>query len=118
MPSTEELETKEQYAAVLSRYDTLLFDCDGVIWEGDELIPGARQVLQWLRAQGKRCFFVTNNATKSREANKAKFDKMGIECAVVSLVLLPLPRLSPSLCCCRLIGFEIGSVLFGDCDQS
>lgn len=84
MARTEELETKEQYAAVLSKYDTILFDCDGVIWEGDELIPGARQVLRWLRSQGKRCFFVTNNATKSRAANKAKFDKMGIECAVVS----------------------------------
>lgn len=28
-------------------------------------------------------FFVTNNATKSRAENKKKFDKMGIQCAVV-----------------------------------
>lgn len=51
------------------------------------MIGKAGETLQLLRKLGKRIFFVTNNATKSRESNKGKFDKMGIECAVVRLDL-------------------------------
>lgn len=58
--------------------------CDGVIWEGDNVIGKAKEALQYLREEGKRIFFVTNNATKSRMANKEKFDKLGIECKEVS----------------------------------
>jgi len=63
--------------------------CDGVIWEGDHVIGKAGDTLQYLRQQGKRIFFVTNNATKSRASNKGKFDKMGIDCQVVRLPPCP-----------------------------
>lgn len=53
--------------------------CDGVIWEGDHVIEGVHTTLKHLRQLGKRIFFVTNNATKSREQNLAKFRKLGIE---------------------------------------
>jgi len=76
------LTTPEEYQALVDKYDTWLFDCDGVIWEGDHVIGKAGDTLQYLRQQGKRIFFVTNNATKSRASNKGKFDKMGIDCQV------------------------------------
>ncbi|BGO93953.1 hypothetical protein NBRC10512_007000 [Rhodotorula toruloides] len=76
------LSSVEDYKELVDRYDTWLFDCDGVIWEGDHVIGKAGDTLQYLRKQGKRIFFVTNNATKSRASNKGKFDKMGIECKV------------------------------------
>ncbi|SCV74069.1 BQ2448_6501 [Microbotryum intermedium] len=76
------LTTQEDLEEIVDKYDTILFDCDGVIWEGDHLIPHVKEVLAGLRKKGKRFFFVTNNATKSRESNKAKFDKLGIECHV------------------------------------
>lgn len=79
-----ELSTAADYQALLDKTDNVLFDCDGVIWEGDHLIEGVDTVLKHLRSLGKRIWFVTNNATKSRASNKAKFDKMGIECHVVS----------------------------------
>lgn len=34
--------------------------------------------------QGKKIFFVTNNATKSRKNYKKKFDQLGVEAQVVS----------------------------------
>ncbi|KAK4046186.1 hypothetical protein OIV83_006261 [Microbotryomycetes sp. JL201] len=77
-----ELSSVDDYRQLLDQYDNFLFDLDGVVWEGDHVIPGAPEALQYLRSAGKRLFFVTNNATKSRESNKAKFDKMGIECQV------------------------------------
>ncbi|KAH8827119.1 2-phosphoglycolate phosphatase [Flagelloscypha sp. PMI_526] len=66
----------------LQEHDTWMFDCDGVLWQGDHLVPGAKEVLQLLRAQKKQVLFVTNNATKSRRAYKKKFDDLGIEAHV------------------------------------
>merc|ERR1712216_871769 len=43
--------------------DTVLLDCDGVIWHGDALVPGAKKAVDYLRETlQKRVFFVTNNA--------------------------------------------------------
>jgi len=63
----------------LDGIDIFIFDCDGVIWRGDSLIDGIPSVLDKLRAAGKRCFFVTNNSTKSRKGYKAKFDSLGLD---------------------------------------
>jgi 4-nitrophenyl phosphatase len=81
------------YKNLLDDYDTWLFDCDGVLWHDDQVIDGVIEVLGILRRQGehllnsrphfvlkkagKKIIFVTNNATKSRKAYKAKFDKLG-----------------------------------------
>jgi 4-nitrophenyl phosphatase len=72
-----------EYAELLDKYDTWLFDCDGVLWHGDALVPGATDVLALLRARGKHVLFVTNNATKSRKSYKKKFDVLGVQASVV-----------------------------------
>lgn len=41
--------TVEGYKALLDKYDTWLFDCDGVLWEGTRIIPGIIEVLSYLR---------------------------------------------------------------------
>ena len=43
------LSVKQDYESLLDKYDTWLFDCDGVLWSGDTLIEGATEVLQLLR---------------------------------------------------------------------
>ncbi|EGG10109.1 uncharacterized protein MELLADRAFT_47200 [Melampsora larici-populina 98AG31] len=73
------IESDSDRKAFIDRFENYLFDCDGVIWHGDQLIPGVKDVLAYLRGRGKRLFFVTNNATKSRESFKSKFDRLGIE---------------------------------------
>ncbi|KAF7712288.1 Uncharacterized protein PECH_003736 [Penicillium ucsense] len=78
MASTRKLSTPQDYANLLSRYDTWLFDCDGVIWSGDEVIDGASKAVEFLRNHGKRVIFVTNNAARSRPMLKKKFDRLGI----------------------------------------
>lgn len=47
------LSTKADYQTLLDKYDTWLFDCDGVLWEGTRLIPGAKEVLAYLRKIGE-----------------------------------------------------------------
>ncbi|PPQ68800.1 hypothetical protein CVT26_001715 [Gymnopilus dilepis] len=73
------LSTREDYKKLLDRYDTWLFDCDGVLWRGDHLIDGVPEVLGILRRLNKKMVFVTNNATKSRKSYKQKFDQLGID---------------------------------------
>eukprot|EP00596_Hydrurales_sp_CCMP1899_P004249 CAMPEP_0119041348 /NCGR_PEP_ID=MMETSP1177-20130426/11574_1 /TAXON_ID=2985 /ORGANISM="Ochromonas sp, Strain CCMP1899" /LENGTH=239 /DNA_ID=CAMNT_0007007325 /DNA_START=111 /DNA_END=827 /DNA_ORIENTATION=- len=64
---------------LLAKTDVFIFDCDGVIWKGDALIPGVPNVLDQLRALGKKIFFVTNNSTKSRKGYLKKFNSLGLE---------------------------------------
>ncbi|KAG8900030.1 hypothetical protein FRC01_010283 [Tulasnella sp. 417] len=59
-----------------------MFDCDGVLWHDESLVPGAVQVLEHLRALKKKIIFVTNNATKSRKNYKKKFDRLGVQAEV------------------------------------
>lgn len=78
------LHTKEQYQKLWDSVDTLLLDCDGVIYHGPIVVPGVKTVLQLARKQGKQIIFVTNNGTKSRRMYKKTFDKLGIEAHEVS----------------------------------
>eukprot|EP00199_Chlamydomonas_sp_CCMP681_P001593 CAMPEP_0119115922 /NCGR_PEP_ID=MMETSP1180-20130426/52009_1 /TAXON_ID=3052 ORGANISM="Chlamydomonas cf sp, Strain CCMP681" /NCGR_SAMPLE_ID=MMETSP1180 /ASSEMBLY_ACC=CAM_ASM_000741 /LENGTH=356 /DNA_ID=CAMNT_0007105029 /DNA_START=158 /DNA_END=1228 /DNA_ORIENTATION=+ len=64
---------------VLANLDCILFDCDGVLWKGGDVIPGAGAALQALRAEGKRILFISNNTEKSRAEYVSKFKSMGLE---------------------------------------
>jgi 4-nitrophenyl phosphatase len=74
-----ELLLEKEQKEFLTRFDTFLFDCDGVLWQGSHAIEGVPQVLRYLRAQGKRILFVTNNSTKERKSGISKFSKLGME---------------------------------------
>ncbi|XP_041061813.1 glycerol-3-phosphate phosphatase [Carcharodon carcharias] len=64
---------------ILASVDTLLFDCDGVLWRGESPIPGAVQLINRLQEQGKRVFFLTNNSTKSRQMYGEKLRALGFQ---------------------------------------
>ncbi len=64
---------------LLDSVDSVLFDCDGVIWRGDQAVPGAPEVINSLKKNGKRVFFVTNNSTKTRQMYAEKLDKLGFD---------------------------------------
>ena len=46
-----------------SLFDGYVFDLDGTIYLGDELLPGAGRLLAGLRELGRRVVFVSNNPT-------------------------------------------------------
>lgn len=73
------LATRAQAEALISRYTTFLFDCDGVLWQGTHLLPQSKETLEYLRGLGKRLIFVTNNSTKSRQAYSKKFRDLGLD---------------------------------------
>lgn len=43
------LSAVKDYEDLLDKYDTWMFDCDGVLWQGDHVIEGVTQVLDILR---------------------------------------------------------------------
>jgi 4-nitrophenyl phosphatase len=47
------ISTPTEYESLVNKYDTGMFDCDGVLWHGDRLIDGAVQVLDTLRKRGR-----------------------------------------------------------------
>ena len=46
-------------------YSTYLIDLDGVIYRGNELLPGAKEFIAWLETHGKKYLFLTNNSFAS-----------------------------------------------------
>ena len=65
-------------AALADGYDAFLFDLDGVLYRGTEVVPGAPEAVSRLREAGKRVAFVTNNATRTPEAVAARLTGFGI----------------------------------------
>ena len=59
-------------------FDGYIFDLDGTIYLGDELLPGARELLAALAALGRKRLFLSNNPTKSPEEYVAKLARLGI----------------------------------------
>ncbi len=62
-------------------YDAFLFDLDGVLYRGTEVVPGAPETVARLRAAGKRVAFVTNNSGRTPEAVAAHLTGLGIPAA-------------------------------------
>ncbi|XP_067656226.1 glycerol-3-phosphate phosphatase-like [Haliotis asinina] len=57
--------------------DNFLFDCDGVLWDGNGAIPGSLETINLLRKLGKRVFYATNNSSSTREQYAQKCQKFG-----------------------------------------
>lgn len=55
-----------------------LFDMDGTLYLGDRLFDFTRELLDTLKATGRRYLFMTNNSSKSVEDYIKKLKKLGI----------------------------------------
>jgi HAD superfamily hydrolase (TIGR01450 family) len=56
-----------------------VFDLDGTIYLGDELLPGAGRLLARLRELGRRVVFVSNNPTRDPGQYADKLRRLGVE---------------------------------------
>ncbi|BFG05083.1 glycerol-3-phosphate phosphatase [Drosophila madeirensis] len=54
---------RQQVLEWLGSIDTVLFGSDGVLWKFDDAIEGSVEAFNAMRAKGKRCFIVTNDAS-------------------------------------------------------
>ncbi|MDH5472126.1 MAG: TIGR01458 family HAD-type hydrolase [Gammaproteobacteria bacterium] len=69
---------------------SVLFDLDGVFYQGNQLIPGAVETLSWIKTHNIPYLFVTNTTSRSRKALQEKFSALGLEIDEFHLLTPPL----------------------------
>jgi phosphoglycolate phosphatase len=65
--------------SVLTEFDVVMFDCDGVLYQSNQVLEGAIETVSALRDRNVQVKFVTNSSTKSREKLFDKLRDMGFE---------------------------------------
>ena len=63
---------------MLPAYTTFLIDLDGVVYRGEELLPGAKEFVAWLDSHHKKYLFLTNNSFASETHVLQKLARLGI----------------------------------------
>lgn len=64
--------------SAFNNFDGFFFDCDGVLWEEDRLLPGAFDLLTYLNEHQKKIAFLSNNSTKSVKQYIKKFQSFNL----------------------------------------
>lgn len=67
--------------SLIDSYDAGLFDLDGVVYLGPEVIPGAAECIGELRQRNIRVGFVTNNAARAPKAVAEHLTELGVQAA-------------------------------------
>lgn len=71
---------------IKAAFDALVCDLDGVLYRGDDLVPGAPEAIERLRASGVRVLFCTNNSRSTVEDYVAKLTGLGIAVGAEDIV--------------------------------
>lgn len=69
-----------------SLYDAYVFDLDGTIYLGDELLPGTQRLIAALRKRGIPVRFVSNNPTKDPAQYADKLARLGLSIKVEEII--------------------------------
>lgn len=75
----ESLDNKSAVTDFMDTFDTIVTDCDGVLYINNDSIDGVPKALNTLRRFGKKIIFATNNSTKNRLQCLQKLRKLGYE---------------------------------------
>ncbi len=62
----------------ITNYQGIIFDLDGVIYSGNSLIPGAKELTSYLQRERIPFIFLTNNSSKSVEQISEKLTALGL----------------------------------------
>ncbi|RRQ22395.1 TIGR01458 family HAD-type hydrolase [Thiohalobacter thiocyanaticus] len=73
-----------------SLHHGLLFDLDGVLYQGETPVTGAVETLAWVREQGIPHLFLTNTTSRPRSALVDKLGRMGIDIGSDRLLTPPV----------------------------
>ena len=73
-----ETESSGTFLIPNSLYEGCVFDLDGTIYLGDDLLPGAKRLIEKLRELGKKVVFLSNNPTKDPKMYAEKLTTFGL----------------------------------------
>lgn len=68
-PSLEELRRKQGF----------ICDMDGVIYHGNRLLPGAKELVDWFTKAGKHYLFLTNSSERTKLELQQKLLRLGLD---------------------------------------
>lgn len=63
---------------IIQSFDNFFFDLDGVIWECENLLPGAQSLLSELVSQQKSVYYISNNTNHSRLTFSTLFSELSL----------------------------------------
>ena len=66
--------------------ENLIIDMDGVLYRGDEAIPGAEEFFAFLRKRPIGFILATNNSTRTAQQYVDKLTRMGVEVALSEIL--------------------------------
>jgi phosphoglycolate/pyridoxal phosphate phosphatase family enzyme len=72
------LHSRDDIRQFVDSTDTFILDCDGVIYEGEDMLPYSVETIKYLRQMNKKLFFLTNGSCNSREKVAEKLNKRGV----------------------------------------
>ena len=65
-------------SALADRYDALFVDLDGVVYRGDQVLPGVVETIAELHRRDVALLFITNNSSKTPEQVAAALQSLGV----------------------------------------
>ena len=68
----------------------VLFDLDGVLYEGERAVPGGADAVRWFRESAVPHLFLTNTTSRPRSALVSKLAGLGITVAVEDILTPPV----------------------------
>ena len=63
---------------LLKAKEAFIIDCDGVLYHGDHVLPGAKAFIEYLRSHKKKFLFLTNASDRSARQLSEKFNRLGL----------------------------------------
>ncbi len=71
--------TKKEIIEKIKAKKGFIIDMDGVIYHGNKLLPGVKEFVGWLTAEGKHFLFLTNSSERTTRELKEKLFRLGIK---------------------------------------
>jgi phosphoglycolate/pyridoxal phosphate phosphatase family enzyme len=81
---------RDEVRALVNSLEGFIFDLDGTLYVGEQLIPQADEAVARLRAAGKKVAFVSNKPIGTRQEYASKLNRLGIPCDVDEVINSPL----------------------------
>ncbi|MBF0194044.1 MAG: FAD-dependent oxidoreductase [Magnetococcales bacterium] len=84
-----QVENPKNVKAKLSDFKGYIFDVDGVLLNGEAVMPGAKETLDELNKQSRPFVLLTNNSTRSRKDVQQIMDRFGLPIISENIITAP-----------------------------
>lgn len=77
----------KNFKQLAEKYDNFIFDLDGVLWRGNEILKNSIEAIKTLRkTQNKKVFFLTNSNKSTRKHIQNKMNQNGLDLENTKLI--------------------------------